>query len=217
MRKIGIMGGTFDPIHTGHLMLAEWAADKAGLEQVWLIPTGLSYLKANRDILPGEERLHMAKLAVEGNERLRCMDLEIRREGFTYSYETMELLGQQYPQDRFYFIVGADCLAGLENWKCPERLLASCTLLAAVRGEHSMDELEQRRRRLLERFGGDIRLMSFPQLELSSTEIRERLRRGESVRYMVPEKVLAYIQERGFYHEKKECEAFHEEVEEGHP
>ena len=201
MQKIGVMGGTFDPIHVGHLMLAEWAMDAAGLDQVWIIPTGQSYMKADRQILPGFERLHMTELAVEGNEKLKCLDIEVIRDGYTYSYETMEQLKSLYPEDHFYFIEGADCLYSMENWKYPERLFASCTILAAVRGDAAIQDLEVKRTDLLEQFGGSIELMSFPQMSISSTEIRERLKQGKSVRYMVPDKVLRYILEKGFYHE----------------
>lgn len=200
MSKIGVMGGTFDPIHIGHLMLAEWAADTAGLEQVWFIPTGQSYMKADRSIQPGNERLHMVRLAIDGNDRLKCLDLEIKRGGYTYSYETIEELHELYPEHRFYFIEGADCLLNMENWKCPERLLAGCTILAAVRGDVSVQKLEEKRTELLARYGGEILLMPFLQISISSTEIRKRLSCGESVRYMVPDKVLQYIQHKGLYH-----------------
>lgn len=201
MQKIGVMGGTFDPIHVGHLMLAEWAIDAAGLDQVWIIPTGQSYMKADRQILPGSERLYMAELAVEGNDKLKCLDIEIARGGYTYSYETMEQLKSLYPEDHFYFIEGADCLYSMENWKYPERILASCTILAAMRGDAVLQELEVKKTELLKRFGGNIQLMPFPQMSISSTEIRERLKQGKSVRYMVPDKVLMYILKKGFYHE----------------
>lgn len=201
MRKIGIMGGTFDPIHIGHLLLAEWALDAADLEQVWLIPTGQSYMKADRNILPGYERLHMTRLATEGNSRLQCLDLEIKREGCSYSYETMAQLKNLYPETAFYFIIGADCLFTMEEWKCPEKLFDSCTILAAVRGDVSLAELEAKRTELKARFGGEILLMPFLQMAISSTEIRDRLKCGKSVRYMIPDNVLQYICEKRFYHE----------------
>ena len=97
MRRIGIMGGTFNPIHLGHLMLAEWAMDSVELDQVWIIPTGASYMKNPREIVPAEHRLRMAQLAVEGNPLFRCLDIEIQRGAPTYSYETMELLQSEHP------------------------------------------------------------------------------------------------------------------------
>lgn len=200
-RRIGIMGGTFDPIHVGHLMLAQWALDGLSLDEVWLVPTGMSYMKASRQILPGEERLHMTELAVCDNDRFRCLDLEVRREGYTYSYETLEELRNLYPEEEFYFILGADCLFAIEGWKAPERIFGCCTLVAAVRGDRNLSEMEAKRKELLEKFRPErgIVLLPFLSMSLSSTEIRERVRKGQSVRYLVPDRVLAYIREKGFY------------------
>lgn len=202
MRKIGIMGGTFDPIHMGHLLLAEWARDALPLDEVWFVPTGQSYMKSDRDVLPAMERLHMVKLAVNGNRHLKCCDLETLREGYTYSYETMEQLNLMYPEDKFYFIEGADCLLSMEHWKYPERLFASCTIIGAVRGDVKIEELETKKNELTERYDANILLLPFLQLSISSSNIRERVREGLSIRYMVPDNVAAYIEEKGFYREK---------------
>lgn len=202
MRKIGYLGGTFDPIHIGHLMLAEWALDSADLEEVWIIPTGRSYMKTDYYVLPGAERLHMTELAVEGNHRLKCLDIEVRRQGNTYTYETLEELKAAHPDTEFYFIQGADCLFALDSWKYPDRILDSCTVLAAVRGDTDLDFLEPKRRELLGKYNGNIVLMPFMQLSMSSSEIRERVREGKSIRYMVPDKVLDYIEKKGFYREE---------------
>lgn len=199
MRKIGIMGGTFNPIHVGHLVLAEWAKEAAGLDEVWFIPTGISYMKATGDILPGEERFHMTELAIQGNAAFKCLDIEIKRQGYTYSYETLEQLKSAYPEDAFFFIAGADCLYSLENWKCAERLFQSCTILAAVRGDSQLSEMETKKRELEQRFQGTIILLPFISLSLSSTELRRRIHDGKSIRYLVPDSVLAYIEEKRFY------------------
>lgn len=203
MRKIGILGGTFNPIHFGHLMLAEWAADALSLEQVWVMPTGFSYCKAKQSMPDGEERLKMVRLAVEDNPRLCCKDTEVRRKGATYTYETMEQLKEQLPDTEFYFITGADCLFALEEWKHPERLLACCTLVAAVRDGSSMRQMEQKSAELAGRFGGSILVLPFARLSVTSTMIRERIAGGQSVRYMVPERTLEYIMEKGFYRDEK--------------
>lgn len=202
MKKIGYLGGTFDPIHIGHLMLAEWALDAADLEEVWIIPTGQSYMKTDHYVLPGTERLHMAELAVEGNDKLKCLDIEVRRQGYTYTYETLEELNAAHPDTEFYLIQGADCLFALDSWKCPDRILNNCTMLTAVRGDMDLDLLEPKRRELLSKYNGDIVLMPFMQLSMSSSEIRERVRAGKSIRYMVPDKVLDYIEKKGFYREE---------------
>ncbi len=199
MRKIGILGGTFNPIHWGHLLLAEWARDTFEFDEVWFIPTGHSYMKANDNVLPGEERFHMATLALEGNPFFKCLDVEIKRQGCTYSYETLEQLKSMCPNDDFYFIVGADCLFSIENWKYAERIFQSCTLTAAVRDKASWNEMEDKRKELEQRFHCNILLMPFVSLSVSSTEIRQRIREQKSVRYLVPDRVLKYIEEKGFY------------------
>ena len=202
MKKIGYLGGTFDPIHIGHLMLAEWAICAADLEEVWFIPTGQSYMKTDHYVLPGAERLHMVELAVEGNSKLKCLDMEILRQGYTYTYETVEELKSQYPDTEFYFIQGADCLFALDSWKNPDRILKSCTVLAAVRGDADLSCLGPKRQELLSKYGGNIILLPFMQLSISSSEIRERVLEGKSIRYMVPDGVLKYIEDKGFYREE---------------
>lgn len=199
MRKVGIMGGTFNPIHIGHLTLAEWARETAALDEVWFIPTGISYSKSQGDILPGEDRFHMTELAVEGNPYFRCLDIEIRRPGYTYSYETLEQLKGEYPETAFYFILGSDCLDSLAGWKCAERIFKACTILAAVRGEADFSSVEQKKTELEKQFSGNIMLIPFPGLCVSSTELRSRIHQGKSVRYLIPDKVLAYIEEKRFY------------------
>lgn len=199
MGKIGILGGTFDPIHIGHLMLAEWAIAE-GLDEVWFIPSGQSYMKTDRDVLPGTERLRMTELAVMDNLSFRCLDIEVKRAGFTYSYETLEQLKETYPEDEFFFIVGADCLGAIENWKNPERLFACCTLFVAVRSDVPMELMEAQKLELEKKFHARIRWLPFLRMSISSTEVRRRLGQGQSVRYMVPDKVLEYILEKGYYH-----------------
>ena len=201
MRRIGIMGGTFNPIHMGHLLLAEWVKCEAELDEIWLIPNGISYMKAQLEVAPAGDRLKMTVLAAMENEHFRCLDLEIKRAGYTYSYETLEDLARAYPEDEFYFILGADCLFTLETWKYPERILGCCRLIAAVRDEASLEEMSRKKAELEQRFGGEILLLPFVRLSLSSSEIRERIKQGKSIRYMVPDSVLTYIEERGLYRE----------------
>lgn len=199
MRKIGILGGTFDPIHMGHLMLAEWAKCELGLDEIWLIPNGLSRMKEDQEQAPAKDRLRMTELAVKGNTQFKCLDLELKRGGYTYSYETLEELSAAHPEDILYFIFGADCLYSIDNWKAPERIFRCCKLVAAVRDDASMKEMEAKKKELICRYGGEIILLSFLRSSISSTVIRERIRQKMSVRYMVPDSVLAYIEEKGLY------------------
>lgn len=201
MRKIGIMGGTFNPIHIGHLTLAEWAREEAELDEVWFIPAGLPYMKNSEEVLDPRERFHMTELAIQNNAFFRCLDIELKREGYTYSYETLEQLRDMYPQDKFFFIAGADCLCSMEHWKCVEKLFSNCTVIAAVRDSVQLPELEKKRQYLEQRFHGRIMLIPFIGLSVSSTEIRKRTAAGRSIRYLVPDSVLNYIEEKEFYHE----------------
>lgn len=199
MKKIGIMGGTFNPIHIGHLVLAQRALEEKELDEIWIIPTGCSYMKSNQDILSGEDRLAMVALAISDNEKMKCLDIEVNRSGYTYSYETLEQLRTEYPCYSFYFIFGADCLFTIENWKYPERIFANCSVIAAARNGASLSQMEEKIAQLKEHFDADISLITFPELEISSTDLRERIRLGKSVKYFIPDKVISYIKEKGFY------------------
>lgn len=198
-KTIGIMGGTFNPIHTGHLLLAQAALEEAELSEVVFLPSGISYLKAEEQVLSGERRLEMTKLAVEDNPAFTVSDMEIRRKGNTYTCDTLRQLRQEAPQNTFYFILGADCLFGMENWYRPQEIFDSCRILAAVRDTVGEEELRIQADRLRERFGADIRLLHLPRVDISSTDIRERVEKGKSIRYMVPEKVRAYILDNNLY------------------
>lgn len=203
MNKIGIMGGTFNPIHIGHLILAERAMEEKGLNEVWLIPTGCSYMKLNKDVVPGEERYTMAQLAVAHHDRIKCLDIEIKRSGYTYSYETLEQLKEQYPDYEFYFIFGADCLFTIETWKYPERIFRNCKVIASVRNGASITKMEQKIAELQEKFQAEISLLPFLNLEISSTDLRERIRQGKNVKYLIPDAVIDYITEKNLYYETK--------------
>lgn len=198
-KKIGIMGGTFNPIHIGHLLLAQWAMEEAGLDGIIFMPTGNSYLKDKTEMLPGSERLAMTRLAVQDRDCFFCSDMEVKRGGSTYTYETLESLRHIYPQAELYFIVGADCLFSIENWYCPEKIFKQCTLLAASRGGTPLQELEEKRQELAEHYGADILLMAFPDIEISSTDIRRRCREGKSIQYLVSDSVREYIIAGHFY------------------
>lgn len=199
MKKIGLMGGTFNPIHVGHLILAQRALEEVLLDEIWMIPTGCSYMKRNLEVLSGEERFAMVSLAIRDQSHMKCLDIEIKREGATYSYETLEQLRELYPDYEFYFIFGADCLFTIENWKYPEKIFSNCNVIAAVRGDASLDEMEQKKQALEDKFNACIRLLPFPNLEISSTDLRERIRLGKSVKYLIPDDVIAYIAEKNFY------------------
>lgn len=199
LKQVGVMGGTFSPIHMGHLMLAEWAREEAGLDQILFIPAGFPYMKKEIKLPDGEKRLEMVNLAISGRDDFLSSDMEIIRDGNTYTYETMELLKQEHPDTEYSFITGADCLYAMERWKQPERLFASCRIIAAARNGSPAEKLEEKCRELKERFHADILLLTFLSIEISSSDIRRRIQEGRSIRYLVPEKVMEYIKANHLY------------------
>lgn len=212
MSRIGILGGTFNPVHIGHLMLAECAREELSLDKVWFIPTGISYMKNKANKMRGGqgkmkmplpmERLEMTRLAVADNPYFECLDIEVERGGNTYSYETLEELGRLYPEDEFFFIFGADCLYSIETWKEPERIFNACEIVAAVRGDADMFHMRDKISELQGRFNARITLLPFRNLAFSSTEIRVRVNADKSIRYMTTENVISYIEEKGFYRDE---------------
>ena len=191
--KIGIMGGTFNPIHTGHLLLAQAALEEAALDSVCFLPSGVSYLKPEDTVLDARDRLKLTELAVLDNPKFTVSDMEIKRSGNTYTCDTLQQLKREQPQNSFYFILGADCLFSMENWYHPEEIFSSCTILAAVRDNLKLSDLEEKADLLRKRFGADISLLHLPRIDISSTDIRERIKTGKSIRYMVPDSVCEYI------------------------
>lgn len=197
--KIGIMGGTFSPIHTGHLLLAQWALEEARLDHVIFMPTGRSYMKQD-STLDGHHRLQMVQLAIEGNPDFSVSDLEIKRGGNTYTYQTLIELKEIYPEDDFFFITGADCLFAIEKWKSPDLIFQNCTLIAAARNGESLSVMQTKAAELTEKFQASIILLQFPNIEISSTAIRNMVAKGErSIRYLVPDAVEAYIRKENLY------------------
>ncbi len=201
-KKIGILGGTFDPIHLGHLIIAEQARDQYGLDQVLLIPSGHSYFKDNRaqKVLPAQTRLEMTRKAVSDYAPFEVSDIEVLRSGNTFTYETLEELADLYPEAELYFIVGADTVCSMSTWREPARIFAACTILAAMREDQvAPDRFEEGIRDLENRFQARIRTISIPNIGISSTQIRDRAGNGKSIHYLVPNALESYIIENGIY------------------
>jgi len=200
MRKIGIMGGTFDPIHTAHLVLGEQAYDQLGLEKVVFMPSGNPPHKRNREGRAGDaDRLAMVKAAVAGNPHFEVSELEMNEEGYSYTYRTLELLREKHLDCIFYFIIGADSLFDFDGWYKPERIAASCILVAATRNHTPSDELAGRVRHVEEKFGASVVVLDTENMDISSSRLREAAAQGKSIRYYVPESVRLYIEEKGLY------------------
>ncbi len=199
-KRIGIMGGTFNPIHQGHLILAETAREYCELNEVLFIPSGNSYLKASDEILDGETRISMTALAIEDNPYFTLSSMEVEREGATYTCDTIRDLKEMNPSAEYYFIMGADTLFTIEKWKNSEEILRKCSLIVESRDEKDASELKEKASELQKKYQAYIIVLPERKVDISSTEIRNRLGKGESVRYMIPDKVLSYIEKNNLYH-----------------
>ena len=199
--KIGIMGGTFDPIHNGHLMLGETAYHQFGLDKVWFMPNGNPPHKKNANIgSDAETRMQMVRLAIEDKEYFELQDYEAVRTEISYSYSTLEYMKETYPNVTFYFIIGADSLFSIERWVKPERIFPNCTILAAYRDDiDTREEMNEQIQYLNKKYHADIRLLESPLMTVSSSEIRRIMKECGSISEYVPESVEAYIRKEGLY------------------
>lgn len=202
MRKIGIMGGTFDPVHNGHLMLADTAYRQFDLDQVWFLPNGNPPHKKEENIgTDARHRSRMVALAIQGRDYCRLEEYEVRRRDVSCSYQTLEHFRKQYPEDEFYFIIGADSLFAIETWVHPERIFPVCVILAACRDDHdTLEEMKAQIEHLKKVYPkARIQLLRSPLIPVSSSEIRRKIQAGLSIAEEVPEEVEAYIKEEELY------------------
>lgn len=198
-RKAGILGGTFNPIHVGHLILAEQAYEEFDLDRVLIMPSGLPYLKVGKGVLPPEQRYRMTELAIMDNPHFSISDREVLRDGNTYTSETITELNRDYPDIHFYFIIGADILFQMDSWKDPDVIFGGCSILASVRDGLRPEDLDRKIEEYEERFDADIRVLRTTNIDISSTMIREHAASGRSLRYYVPDAVREFILDNGLY------------------
>ena len=207
--KLGLFGGTFNPIHVGHLMIAEEARLSLGLDRVIFIPTGESYLKDQSVIVSRQDRLEMTRLAVESaGGCFEVSDIEANRPGPSYTCDTLASFRETYPEDTLYLILGADNVPELERWQNAEYILTEAKLVALARGDLDfMERIQEKAAELSERYGADITILSPFSLSVSSTQIRRFVRSGHAFRYLVTDPVYKYICTHGLYgYAKKEEE-----------
>lgn len=200
-KRVGIMGGTFDPIHYGHLLLAQAAIEAEHLDEVLFIPSGTPWLKDSSQVLNKKTRVSMTGIAIEDNPKFALSTIEIDREGNSYSYETLEILREKNPATCYYFILGADSLMEIEKWKHPDRLMKSCTLLTAVRDDCNMAALEKQISYLKDKYDASVEILPTKRIDISSTDIRQKTREGKSIRYLLPDQVMEFIEKNHIYKE----------------
>lgn len=195
--KLGVLGGTFDPPHAAHLVLAEQARELLALDRVLWVPAGEPWRKAERAITPAEHRVQMVRLAIAGNEAFELSTLELERDGPSYSVDTLAALRELRPEDELVFVMGEDALHDLPNWREPERIIELAQLGVAAREglRTSPEQLDG----LLPGLAGRVLWITMPRLDISATDLRERAAAGRSLRYLVPDAVARYIAQQAIY------------------
>lgn len=198
-QRIGLMGGTFNPIHIGHLVTAEEAFYQFNLDEIIFIPSGKPPHKTDREIAPGEDRYLMTVIATASNPHFTVSRIEIDREGPSYTVDTLKEMKKIYGEDtQLYFITGADAIIEILTWKDPEIIADLCEFIAATRPGYSLKRFEE-----LHLIGESklpkVHFMEIPALAISSTDIRRRVRENRPIKYLVPEGVAEYLTKRGLY------------------
>lgn len=196
--RLGIMGGTFDPVHYGHLVTAEQAREALNLDLVLFMPAGAPAFKLDQHVSSPEDRYAMTLLATAANERFYASRLEIDREGVTYTVDTLKYLRAHYPDNvKLYFITGADAILDIVSWRDAGHLAELATLIAATRPGYDISQAHERIE--ASGFPFDVRYIEIPALAISSTNIRQRVALGRSIRYLTSESVIGYIRKNHLY------------------
>lgn len=197
---IGIMGGTFNPIHNGHLLICEFIREEFGLEKVLFVPARTPPHKGSEGIAPASDRIEMVRLAAAGNRYFEVSDIEMKRQGASYTVDTLNDLAEIYGSDaRLALIIGADSLMQFRTWKRYEEIITAADILVARRPDTEDRKLELAIANLTDGLNARIAVSEAIPHDFSSTEIRRRVREGLSIKYMVPERVEEYILETGLY------------------
>jgi len=193
--KIGILGGTFNPVHIGHLILAEEVREKLNLDKVIFVPTYLPPHKDNSDIASANARLDMVKIAIKGNRYFLASDIEIKRDGRSYTIDTLKEFKSIYPQDDLYFIIGSDLLKYLDDWKDWDEIVKMVKFIVATRPGFPLEEISTY---IASRHTG-ASTVAIRAVDVSGFEIRKAIKENKSFRYLVPEGVFKYIDKKRLY------------------
>lgn len=201
MKKFGIMGGTFDPIHFGHLVIANEVLSKYKLNKIIFVPTGTPPHKPSIGITSSYHRYMMTQFATMTNPRFDVSDIEVSKSEVSYTVDTIRKFYEMYPGTKFYFITGTDAVLELPTWKDTEGILQLCTFIAVNRPGYVTDNLEERIKKIAKEYNGEIFILNAPQLKISSTDIRKRIFTQRPIKYLLPETVEQYIIKNNLYRE----------------
>ncbi|SCP94992.1 nicotinate-nucleotide adenylyltransferase [Anaerobium acetethylicum] len=197
--RIGIMGGTFNPIHIGHLILAENAYEQFNLDRVLIMPSGKPPHKENLESASTEHRVKMAELAIGSNNHFELSLIEVESSGYTYTYETLAKLKEKNPDTEYYFIMGEDSLFDFEKWKEPAKICDKTILVVACRDVYTQADLDEQIGYIRKKYGCRIYKLDTPNIDISSSVIRKRVSKKQTIKYYVPEDVERYIYNRKLY------------------
>lgn len=197
--RLGIYGGSFDPVHLGHLLLAETCREACELDRVLFLPCGQSPHKPRGAIASGQQRAEMLEFAVAGDPRFGVCRIELERSGPSFTVETLRQLRVEQPDSELFFLMGADSLADLPLWREPQAILELATIVAVNRGHRPPPDWSSLESRLGPNVRDRVQFVTMPAIDLSATEIRERIGSGRSVRFQVPRAVEEYIRQNGLY------------------
>ncbi len=199
LKKLGISGGTFDPIHLGHLIVAESVRERYALDRIIFIPAGMPPHKDNKLISAAAHRSFMVKASIAGNPYFDISEIELARGGTTYTVDTLRELKSIYPAAKLFFITGADVVPDLARWKEPRILFSMCEVIAVLRPGFKKAVFLNEVRKLTEQYGAVIHTDELPLIDISSTDIRNRVKEGKSIRYLVTEPAEKFISVHGLY------------------
>lgn len=200
MEKIGILGGTFNPIHYGHLMISEYLRDELNLDKVIYVPTGYSPHKINS--ISADIRYKMVEIAIKNNENFQISDVEAKSGKISYSVNTVKKLKEKHPGE-YFFLIGSDTIFQLKTWRKLEELSKEVHFVAALRPEYlERDKIDEEIKFLKKNFNTQITIINGPLYQVSSTELRDRMKTKKSVRYLIPDEVIRFIRENNLYRDE---------------